>query len=118
MHQKGLAIDKELGRRVGIAAHYSNLGSLYKTQRKFEKAELMYQEGLAIDMDLKNKMGIATAYANLGILYIVRGELKQAKQMFQQSLVLFEQLGAKHKMAWVTKWLEELRKGRYGNKRI
>jgi tetratricopeptide (TPR) repeat protein len=61
MYEKALAIDKELGRREGMASNYGNLGNVYKTRGNFAEARRVWM----IARDLYRAIGIPHMEAKL-----------------------------------------------------
>jgi tetratricopeptide (TPR) repeat protein len=53
MYKQSLALAKELGHKGGLAANYSNLGTVYQIRGELDQAEAMYQQSL----DLFKEMG-------------------------------------------------------------
>lgn len=98
---KSLTRFEELGHKQGIAASYGNLGKVCEAFGDLARAEENYHKALEIDIKLDNSLGIATGYSSLGDIYMIRSEPKRAIKYWKQSLVLFQQLGAKDKVAWV-----------------
>ena len=48
MHNKSLAIDEALGREVGMASDYGDLGNLYNIRGDLDRAEKLYNKSLAL----------------------------------------------------------------------
>ncbi|MCP3943738.1 MAG: tetratricopeptide repeat protein [Desulfobacteraceae bacterium] len=99
MHNKSLAIDKELGRKEGIASDYSNIGIVYQTQGDLVKAREMYYKSLAIYKELGRKVGMALTYNYLGNVYQIQGDLVKAMEMYNKSLTIDKELGRKEGIA-------------------
>ena len=78
---------------------YGNLGNVYKTRGKLDKAEEYYLKSLAIDEALDYKEGVARAYGNLGNLYQTLSEQDKAKEFFLKSLAINKAIGNREGMA-------------------
>ena len=48
MYRKSLGLDEALGRKVGIASGYGDLGNLYRTRGEFDRAEEMFRKSLKL----------------------------------------------------------------------
>ena len=60
MYRKSLAINKELGRRGGMANQYARLGIVYKTRGDLDIAEEMYGKSLELFTSISSKPMIET----------------------------------------------------------
>ncbi len=99
MHLKSLKIEKELGRKVGMASEYGNIGIIYGIHGDLDKAEKMHLKSLEIEKELGSKKGMASDYGNIGVIYRIRGDLKKAEEMYKKSLRIYEELGMKEGIA-------------------
>ncbi len=99
VHRKALDLNKELGRKEGMADAYGSLALIYQTWGELEQAEQMHRKCLAIEKELGRKEEVANAYGNLGEIYRTRGELEQAEQMHRKALVIDEELERREGMA-------------------
>ncbi|GAB2289429.1 hypothetical protein Dimus_023738 [Dionaea muscipula] len=61
-------------------AIFSNLGNLYRQQKKYDHAKAMYTKSLKI------QPGYAPAYNNLGLVFVAEGQLEEAKFCFEKAL--------------------------------
>ena len=57
MHERALAIEKELGRKEGVATDYGNLGNIYRIRGDLHRAERMYGKALALFDELGSMEG-------------------------------------------------------------
>ena len=55
--------------KKGLAASYNNIGLVFETQNKFEKAIENYSASLKIQDEIQDKQGMANTYNNIGIIY-------------------------------------------------
>ena len=93
-HSEALAIQRQLGNRLGIARSLNNLGNLKLAENDFAAAEILYEESLALDRELGDQMGEATTLSNLGITASGRGDTARAKALIGESLRINRALGA------------------------
>ena len=99
MFNKSLAIDKELGRKLGMANAYGNMGIVYGAQGDLDKALDMFNKSLVIDKELGRKLGMANAYVNMGIVCRIQGDLDKACKFWQTSLAFYKFLGVKDRIS-------------------
>ncbi|MCA9271989.1 MAG: tetratricopeptide repeat protein, partial [Phycisphaerales bacterium] len=91
--------EEALGRKVGIASEFGNLGLIEDTRGNLDAAEDYYQRALAINETLGHKAGIAAALGNLGLIEEMRGNLETAEDYLIRSLAINEAIGSKEGMA-------------------
>ncbi|PCH65233.1 MAG: hypothetical protein COC01_10070 [Bacteroidetes bacterium] len=102
-HNEALEIDKELGRKIGIAIRLGNIGSVYHAQEEYSEALKHYFETLAIAKELENKRSIAAMLGNIGSLYSEQKKYKKAEQYLLQALSLSNSIGTLN----ITRQIEE-----------
>lgn len=71
----------------------NNIGVIYRTQKKYDRAEEIYRESVAIKKKLNDSLGLAASYLNLGALYGTMGKTEKALDFLQQSIALYQLLG-------------------------
>lgn len=91
-----------------MANQYGNLGVVYQTCGKLDKAIEFLQKSLDINKELGNKEGMAGTYGNLGLVYQTRSELGKAVEVWHKSLILFTEIGAAPRMTQVQAWLDKI----------
>jgi tetratricopeptide (TPR) repeat protein len=99
MFNKSLTINKEHGRRDGMAANYGSLGNILKIRGNLVEAEKMYKKSLAINEELGDLIGIAKNYVSLGNIFKTRGNLDKAEAMYKKGLAIDEKLGRQEEIA-------------------
>ncbi|MEM7741252.1 MAG: tetratricopeptide repeat protein [Pseudomonadota bacterium] len=97
--KQSLALQKELGRKEGMANQLGNLGVIAQVRGDLDGAEAYHQESLTLDKELGRKEGMAKELGNLGLIAQVRGDLDGAEVYLKESLALNEELGRKEGMA-------------------
>lgn len=60
-------------------ALFSNLGNLYRQQKKYERAKAMFTKSLEL------KPGYAPAYNNLGLVFVAESRWEEAKFCFNKA---------------------------------
>lgn len=61
-------------------AIFSNLGNLYRQQKKYERAKAMFTKSLEL------QPGYAPAFNNLGLVFVAEGRWEEAKYCFNKAL--------------------------------
>ncbi|XAR50279.1 Protein O-GlcNAc transferase [Bertholletia excelsa] len=61
-------------------AIFSNLGNLYRQQKKYERAKAMFTKSLQL------QPGYAPAFNNLGLVFVAEGRWEEAKYCFNKAL--------------------------------
>jgi len=102
---EALEIDKELGRKNGIAANFSNIGNVYSHQGNYPKALKHYFEALEIMNELGNISYIAITLGNIGSLYTKQKKYKESEEYLLRAL---EAHGAIGFLEGVKNWNEDL----------
>jgi predicted ATPase/class 3 adenylate cyclase/DNA-binding CsgD family transcriptional regulator len=117
--EAGLAVQRRLGDKKGVADALSNLGAVTLFQQDLATARRLYEESLATNRALGNRQGIADALSHLGRIAAQRGELEAAREMHADSLTLWRELGdgqgvgwAQHKLGDVALRLGDLARAR------
>lgn len=98
-------LDCQLEGTASRAMWLGNLGLVYQTRGKLDRAVEFFDKALAINTELGSKEGMANQYGNLGIVYETRGNLDQAIESWEKSLTLFRQVGETPQVEQVQGWL-------------
>ena len=99
IHGEGLAIQRQLGNRLGIAKSLNNLGNLKLAENDFAAAEALYEESLALNREVGDQKGESSTLSNLGITASERGDTARAKILIAESLRIDRALGARRSVA-------------------
>jgi tetratricopeptide (TPR) repeat protein len=99
LHEKALALWRELGNRQGIAGSLNSLGNVAYQQGDYMQAAALYEESLALKRELGDKWSIAAALNNLGAVASEQGDYARAVALLEESLVLKRELGDKQGIA-------------------
>lgn len=73
-----------------------NLGIIYRSQRRWEKAIEAYDQVVIISRSCDDKTNEARALANLGNVYCAQDQWQDAETVIKNALILFEALGDKY----------------------
>jgi tetratricopeptide (TPR) repeat protein len=79
LFEEGLALQRELGDKSGIAMSYMNLGIVANDQGDYAAARSLYEESLALHRELGDKHGMAASLVNLGIVARQQGDTASAR---------------------------------------
>ena len=92
-HEQALALDRQLGNRLGEAANLRGLGNVAEIQGDYAGAKAYHEQALALDRQLGNRLGEAADLGNLGLVARNLGDYAGAKAYHEQALALDRQLG-------------------------
>ena len=83
----------EIGDKVGEAANYEKLGTLFKSLGEFAKAQECIEKALAIRMEIGDRKGEATDYRNLGTVFESLGKYTKAQEYIEKALAIKVEIG-------------------------
>ncbi len=98
--EEGLALQRELGDKKGIALSLSFLGRLTGSQWDYSAGRSLLEQSLTIRRELEDKEGIAGSLSNLGDLTWWNGDYSAARSLFEESLALGRELEDKEGIAF------------------
>jgi len=101
LHLKSLAISRELGDPICIAASLHNLATITIYLGDSSNAGELLEESLALRRETGDERGIAGSLGHLGLLAHGKGDFDTAATLFQESLEIFRRLGDHRWMASV-----------------
>jgi non-specific serine/threonine protein kinase len=96
---QGLALDREVGDKEGMAVSSLLLGSVALKQGDIATARTRMEEGLLLYREMGYREGIAEALALLGKVAIAQGDLSHARMLYEESLILARALGQRELIA-------------------
>ncbi|MFN3652753.1 MAG: tetratricopeptide repeat protein [Armatimonadota bacterium] len=99
LHQRSLALRREIGDRRGIAGSLNNLGLVSRERGDPTAARAYLQESLGLWRELGEQRPAATALSNLGALEYDAGELAEAQERYEESLRLLRRHGERSSIA-------------------
>ena len=88
--QESLRLIERAERNDIIPGRYTNLGFLYESKGKFDKAEVLYLKGLEFAKQANYETSLKLAYAAIGRLNSARNNYQKALMYFEESLKLFK----------------------------
>ena len=86
--EESLAIRKERGERLEVAATLESLGTMFSYQRDYASARRHFEESLAIQRESGNQRGAAIALNSLAENHLLQGELAAARPLYEESLAI------------------------------
>ena len=89
-----LAIEEELGSKVGISHALYGLGEVASALGEYQSAREHYKKTLAISEELGRKDGIASALYGLGKAANSLGEYQIAREYYNRALNIFKNMGS------------------------
>jgi CHAT domain-containing protein len=92
LHQKRLALSRQIADRSGEAKALSDLGIIYQALGDATKAIDHQQQALTLAQQINDRSIESFALANLGIVYQTQGNYEKALEFQQQRLTLARQL--------------------------
>ncbi|MFL5735692.1 MAG: tetratricopeptide repeat protein [Chloroflexia bacterium] len=96
LHERSLAISRELGDKQGIAVSLNSMGLItYRHDSNLVGARSEFEEALEINRSLTSRNWEAINLNNLGNVMHDQGDYPSARKTHQQSLAIFTQLGDK-----------------------
>lgn len=81
------------GSKDDLANQWSNLGLVYRNQRKFVQATKAHQEGLKLDRAAGNRIGEVDSLGNLGRVAEDAGDIWKARDLYRQAFDLAGRIG-------------------------
>ena len=91
IYRRSLDLSKALEDEEGMAADYSNLGTVFQRQEKWDEARHMHESALALNAKIntrKSRAAMAINYGCLGVIARKVGDLQTAEDMHRKSLTL------------------------------
>jgi tetratricopeptide (TPR) repeat protein len=92
-HEQSLAIRRELGDRLGVAASLNGLGNLAYSQGDYPAARAYYEQSLIIKRETENQTAIAGSLNNLGLVAYHQRDYPSARVYYGQSLAIRHEVG-------------------------
>lgn len=110
-----IQIQTTLNDKVTLARLYTNLASIYLTQRKFVETIRYYNYALTIFEDNKEEKLEAAVLGNLGLVYFDIKNNEIASDYFEKSLKLYTKLNLQDKVGYISLYVggSEYEKGNY-----
>jgi predicted ATPase/class 3 adenylate cyclase len=97
--EESLALQRELGDRMGIARSLGALANAAAGQQDHATARALWQEALALYREFGDRAGQAGILNNLGVSTLVSGRPETASALLAESLSLFQETGDRRSAA-------------------
>lgn len=92
LHQRSLALFKELEDKFGIGCELEALGEIAKYEGDYARSVELHSHSLDIRREIDDQEGVAKALGHLGMIARDRGQYQQAQELLGESLRLGQQL--------------------------
>lgn len=96
------------GSKADLANQWSNLGLVYRNQKKYVPAAKAHQEGLKLDRAAGNRLGEVDSLGNLGRVAEDAGDIWKARDLYRQAFDLARRIGYARGIAHHGLYLMEL----------
>ncbi|HEX6121718.1 MAG TPA: tetratricopeptide repeat protein, partial [Ktedonobacterales bacterium] len=93
IHQRNLALRREVQDRRGEGIALSNLGQIALMRGRLEEAEGYFQQSLVIDREVQDRRGEGVVLLSLAIIAKQHGHFDEAANFYHQSLVICREVG-------------------------
>jgi len=93
MHERSLALFRQLDDKFGIARELESLGQVSHYQGNYSQAVELHTEALALRYEIGDQEGIAMSLAQLATIALDRGQYPHARDLLEESLKLNRLLG-------------------------
>jgi tetratricopeptide (TPR) repeat protein len=103
LHEQSLAIDRELGNKVGEGTTLSNIGKIYQAWGDYATALKYLEQSLRIRREIGDKAGEGATLNNLATIAYAKGDYAAALTYLEQSLAIRREIGDKRQEA-ETSW--------------
>lgn len=97
--QRSLALQRQLGDRLGAAESLNTLGNATLEQGEPNSAEPFYAESLALRRELGDKAGVAQSLSNLANVAHYKGDYGGSLARREEALAIFREIGDKRGIA-------------------
>lgn len=110
--EESLALFRQLGDKVSIAASLRNLGNESRMQGNYDTAHAYFKEGLQIARELDAQWEIAAFLGDLGVVTQTLGSLEDSRALYEESLAIRRGLRDKRGIAMMLVNIGELARSR------
>jgi non-specific serine/threonine protein kinase len=100
-NERSLALYRQLGDKLGIAAALNGLGNAAMDLPDYEAAKSYYEESLAIRREQGNTEAVALSLNNLGLVAARTGDYDEAVRLGGEALHIMRGLGNQRQASWL-----------------
>jgi tetratricopeptide (TPR) repeat protein len=97
--EEALALQREVGDKLGIADSLNGLGHVAKDQGDYVSARTLHEQSLALQRELGDKQGIAYSLLGLGIVAYLQGDYALTRTLSEEALAIRRELGDRRGIA-------------------
>lgn len=90
--KKSMALEKELGNKLGLAINYQNIGECLEYKGELEEALQYYRTSLDYNNEIDSDKGRVICKNSIAQIYIKQNKLKQALEILEPNLLAAETL--------------------------
>ncbi|MBU2905046.1 tetratricopeptide repeat protein [Arenibacter algicola] len=91
--KKSMALEKELGNKLGLAINYQNIGECLEYKGELEEALHYYRTSLDYNNEIDSDKGRVICKNSIAQIYIKQNKLTQALEILEPNLLAAETLG-------------------------
>jgi predicted ATPase/class 3 adenylate cyclase len=92
-YEEGLAIQRELGDKLGISRTLNNLGVIARDEGDYERARALYEEALVLDREIGDRARLSGTLENLGTILMLGGNYAAARPLLEEALAIARATG-------------------------
>ena len=90
---RSLAIENEIGNKLGLAMNYHNIGYALEEKNEIDAALLNYYKSLEYNEEINSPIGKLICNNSIGQIFLKQGNAEDAIKILEQSLILSIQNG-------------------------
>jgi tetratricopeptide (TPR) repeat protein len=91
--KKSMALEKELGNKLGLAINYQNIGECLEYKGELEEALHYYRTSLEYNNEINSDKGRVICKNSIAQIYIKQNKLTQALDILEPNLLAAESMG-------------------------
>jgi len=90
--QQALTLAQEIGAKQDMATIHTNIGLIYRSQKKLDNAQMEFQQAIQIYESIQNKRGLGYGYRDLGSIYLQKGNTNEALKYLRSALQISREI--------------------------
>lgn len=101
--QKALAIEKQVGNKLGIAINYQNLGGIFENRNQLDSALVNYRKSLKYNEAINSKLGRMICNNSIAQVLLKQQKPTEALKLVLPSMETAEEFEDNFYIAWTSK---------------